>query len=77
MDLWVQTGEGGHWNLYFSRPLNNWELAIVEYLFSRLQGDVVDSAGEDKVVWMNFKNNKFLVRYLYAILEPGDQFPFQ
>ena len=43
----------------------------VEDLFSRLQGKVVDSAKEDKMVRMNLNNNKFSVKHLYAVLEPG------
>ena len=27
VDLHVQTGEKGHWNPCFSRPLNDWEVA--------------------------------------------------
>lgn len=30
---------------------------------------MVDSAGEDKMVWMNLRNNTFLVKYLYGTLE--------
>ena len=33
MDLWVQTRERGHWNAYFSRPLNDWEVDNVEFYF--------------------------------------------
>ena len=70
-DLWVQTGKQDHWDPCFSRPLNDWEVGKVEDLFSRLQGKVVDSAKEDKMVRMNLNNNKFSVKHLYAVLEPG------
>lgn len=41
-------------------------MEIVEDLFSRLQGEVVDSEEEDRVVWMNLSNNKFSIKLLYA-----------
>ena len=34
--------EKGHWNPYFSRQLNDWELENVEQFFSRFQGKVVN-----------------------------------
>ena len=56
--------------------LKCWEVNNVEDLFSRLQGEVVDSAGEDKVVWMNLRNDKFSIKYLYAALEMGGSISF-
>ena len=41
-DVWVQLGQRGHWNPYFSRPLNDWEVDEVVDLFLRLHGLVVD-----------------------------------
>ena len=65
----LRQGEIGHWNSYFFKPLNDWEVDNVEDLSSRLQGGVVDTIGEDKVVQMNLRNNMFLVKYVYATLE--------
>ena len=40
----------------------------VEDLFVRLQGKVVGSVGEDKMVLMNLYNNKFFVKFFYMLL---------
>ena len=57
--------------MFFFLPLNDWEVDEVEDLFLRLQGMVVDTEGEDKMVWINLDNNKFSVKLLYAALELG------
>lgn len=33
VDLWGETVVGDHWNLCFSRDLNDWELSNVETFF--------------------------------------------
>ena len=43
----------------------------MEDLFLRLQEMVVDTEGEDKMVWINLDDNKFSVKLLYAALELG------
>ena len=75
--LWVHEGERGHWNLCFSKSLNDWEVDIVEELFSRLQGEMVVGEEEDKVVWMNLSNNKFSLKLLYDALKLKEMFNFQ
>lgn len=49
-------------------------MEIVEDLFSRLQGEVVDSDREDRVVWMNLSSKKFSIKLLYAALKLGGTF---
>ena len=58
---------GGHWNHCFSQPLNDWKVDDVEDLFFRLQRMVVDTEGENKMLWMNLDNNKFFVKLLYSL----------
>ena len=50
----------------------------VKDLFVRLQGKVVGSVGEDKMVLMNLNNNKFFVKFFYMLLwNQGVWFHFQ
>ena len=39
-------------------------------LFSSLQGKSVKRGEKDKVMWMESRNSAFLVKSLYAMLEP-------
>ena len=39
----------------------------MEDLFFRLQRMVVDTEGENKMLWMNLDNNKFFVKLLYSL----------
>ena len=72
--LWQHSNEGGGWNLNFLRPLNDWEIGIVEHFWARLQDKVVE---EDKVCWVDTKSGTFSIKSLYASLETGRvvQFP--
>ena len=42
MELWQLSNEGGGWNPNFLRPLNDWEIVIVECFLARLQDKVVE-----------------------------------
>ena len=68
-DLWVHSSEGGGWNPSFSRPLNDWEIEIVECFLSRIQNKVVVEEREDEVFWAVTKNGSFSVKSLISILE--------
>ena len=68
-DLWVHSSEGGGWNPSFSRPLNDWEIEIVECFLSRIQDKVVVEEREDEVFWAVTKNGSFSVKSLISILE--------
>ena len=75
--LWQHSNERGGWNPNFPRPLNDWEIVIVERFLARLQVKVVDEDKEDKVCWVETKSEIFSVKSLYASLETGGavQFP--
>ena len=66
--LWDWLEERGHWNLCFSRNLNDQELNDIEQFFARLQGKIVNGE-EDKSMWMDLRNETFSVKSLYAALE--------
>ena len=66
---------GGHWNLCFSRNLNDWELNNIEQFFARLQGTIVNGE-EDRAMWMDLRNETFSVKSLYATLELGSATSF-
>ena len=76
-ELWQHSNEGGGWNPNFLRPLNDWEIVIVEPFLARLQDKVVEEGKEDKVCWVETKSGTFSVKSLYASLETGRvvQFP--
>ena len=76
-ELWQHSNEGGGWNPNFLRPLNDWEIVIVEPFLARLQDKVVEEGKEDKVCWVETKSGTFSIKSLYASLETGRvvQFP--
>ena len=47
--LWQHSNEECGWNPNFLRPLNDWEIVIVERFLARLQDKVVEEDKEDKV----------------------------
>ena len=69
VDLWDLTGQRGYLNIYFSRNLSDWELQNVEHFFVGLQGKLMNGEEEDRAVWMDLKNETFLVKFFYALLE--------
>ena len=77
VDLWQHSNERGVWNPIFPRPLNDWEIDMMERFLARLQDKVVDEGSEDKIWWVEAKNGTFSVKSLYASLETGSlvQFP--
>ena len=48
-ELWQHSNEECGWNHNFLRPLNDWEIVIVERFLARLQDKVVEEDKEDKV----------------------------
>ena len=73
-ELWQHSNVGGGWNPNFPRPLNDWEIVIVERFLARLQDKAVE---EDKVCWVETKSETFSVKSLHASLKTGRvvQFP--
>lgn len=74
-DAWVTNvrdhlGKRGHYNICFSRSLNDWEVN------TRLQVMAVSNEKEDKVVWLDSRRDKFSIKTLYTILEPGGSMLF-
>lgn len=59
-DFWEQNGEGGNWNFYFVRNLNDWELVITERFLSKLQGQNVKMEEKDFVVLKEDNNGPSL-----------------
>ena len=77
VELWQLSNKGSGWNPNFLRPLNDWEIVIVERFLARLQYKVVEEGKEDKVCWVDTKSETFSIKSLYASLETGRvvQFP--
>ena len=77
-DLWVQSFEGGGWNLSFSRPFNDWEFGTVRNFLLRIQDRVVMEEREDVAFWADTESGSFSVKDFYYILEEVrvDPFPF-
>ena len=69
VELWQHSNEGGSWNPNFPRPLNDWEIVIVERFLAKLQDKVVEEGTEDKVCWVETKSETFSIKSLYASLE--------
>ena len=69
VNLSMHSNERGVWIPNIPRPLNGWELGIVECFLPRLQDKVIVVGGEDKVCWLEAKNGSFSIKYLYSILE--------
>ena len=76
-ELWQHSNVGGGWNPNFPRPLNDWEIVIVERFLARLQDKAVEEGKEDKVCWVETKSETFSVKSLHASLKTGRvvQFP--
>lgn len=45
-------------------------------ILSRLQGMLVNSEKECKVVWMDSRKDNFFMKSLYTVLESGASIPF-
>ena len=60
----------GSWNPCFNRPFNDWELEEVERLFCCLEGKKVRVDEEDRVRWMESKDEVFSVKSLYRTMQP-------
>ena len=71
VELWQHSNEGGSWNPNFPRPLNDWEIVIVERFLARLEDKVVVEGRKecDKVCWVETKSGTFSIKSLYASLE--------
>ena len=62
-EVWTTFGKrGGSWSPCFSRPFNDWEMKEVERLFCCLGGKKVNVDEEDRVKWLDSKDDLFLVK---------------
>ena len=69
--VWTAAGErGGSWSPCFTKPFNDWEMEEVERLFCCLDGKKVNVGEEDRVRWMDLKDDLFSVKSLYRALQP-------
>ena len=80
-DAWVADcrdpwGEEGGWNLWFSRPFNDWEVKAVERFLLTLQGKRLVIDLEDKVLWKETKCGRFSIKSQYKALEPSSTISF-
>ena len=73
---WGKGRGGGSWNPRFTRPFDDWELDEVENLLGRLCGEGVLLDKEDRVRWLESKDDNFLVKSLYKVLESNSSVCF-
>ena len=61
------------------RLLNDWEVEVVERLFSRLYKEKVIMGRDDTMQWMEEKSDAFLVKSMYKALDvrPPISFPMK
>ena len=76
-DVWSFTEGGGSWSPHFSKPFNDWEMDEVHSFLLGLNGKSVQQDVEDRVLWIETKCGKFLVKSLYKAPEfgPSASFP--
>ncbi|RVW79073.1 Retrovirus-related Pol polyprotein from transposon RE1 [Vitis vinifera] len=75
-NLLEDLGVADQWNLCFYQHFHDWELDIVETLFSRLLVILVRREENDRVIWKDAKKGVFLVKSFYLVLEPRRLLPF-
>ncbi|WKA09120.1 hypothetical protein VitviT2T_026797 [Vitis vinifera] len=70
-EVWIAEGERrGSWTPHFNRPFNDWEMEEVGRLLCCLDGKMVRVDEEDRVRWMDSKDEVFSVKSLYRALQP-------
>lgn len=57
--VWDPMGKRRHWNPYFSRNLNDWEIEMVEGFLLRLHGKNIRRDEEDGMECMDARKEKF------------------
>jgi hypothetical protein len=72
-DAWVadhmQFRNGNlQWNIFFTRPVHDWEVDLVSSFFELLYSLRVRQGGEDRICWIPSKRRKFEVRSYYHVL---------
>ena len=69
-EVWTAEGERrGSWTPHFNRPFNDWEMEEVGRLLCCLDGKMVRVDEEDRVRWMDSKDEVFSVKSLYRALQ--------
>ena len=67
-EVWTAEGEKrGSWTPSFNRPFNDWEMKVGR-LLCYLDGKMVRVDEEDRVRWMESKDEVFSVKSLYKAL---------
>jgi hypothetical protein len=57
-----------HWNIFFTRPVHDWEVEVVSVFFELLYSQRVRQGGEDKICWIPSKRKSFEVKSYYQVL---------
>jgi hypothetical protein len=67
------------WNVLFMRPVQDWEIEIVHFLFARLYSISVRHGEDDRLVWNLPKRGLFEVKSYYEVLIRKDSpsFPWK
>ena len=63
-EMWILDEGGRCWNSFFVRPFNDWELEEVNF-FTCLSWTKVQPSLEDKVRWVEGKNELFSVNSMF------------
>ncbi|RVW75587.1 hypothetical protein CK203_056440 [Vitis vinifera] len=53
-------------------PFNNWEVDLVEQLFLTIQGKMVSTDLEERVLWKKTQDRNFSIKSLYNAVEPSN-----
>jgi hypothetical protein len=64
------------WNIFFTRPVHDWEVEAVSDFFKLLYSQTVRYGGEDKICWIRFKRKSFEVKSYYQVLSSPASSPF-
>jgi len=65
------------WNVIFTHLVQDWEMEMVLYFFSRLFSISVRHREDDRLVWNLSKRSLFEVKFYYEVLnrKDGPSFP--
>ena len=75
-DLWNrESGEGG-WNPIFLRSFNDWEMEEVDRFLQILCRKQINPLMEDKILFKGSRNDGFLVKIMYRVLDCSPQVEF-
>jgi hypothetical protein len=73
----MQFREGNiHWNVIFTRPVQDWEVEVVLSFFEMLYSFKVRQGDVDRIGWSPSKRSKFEVKSFYQVLTSPNGSPF-